>query len=153
MTLDDELAALAEQEARLCTPPLDGDALWRLGSRVVALATRPVTVEIVVGEQLRFHYAMPGTTSSHALWVQRKARLARHFDRASLSVGLQLQREGKSLSERFGLDPAAFAPYGGAVPLRIAGLGCVGSLAVSGLPQRDDHALAAAALAECQGLH
>jgi uncharacterized protein (UPF0303 family) len=45
-----------------------------------------------------------------------------------------------------GLDPADYAAHGGAFPVRIANVGIVAVVTVSGLPQAEDHALVVTAL-------
>ena len=59
----------------------------------------------------------------------------------------QLEREeerafrlGKDFDVDARLDPALYAAHGGVFPLTIAGVGVVGTVGVSGLPQADDHA-------------
>jgi uncharacterized protein (UPF0303 family) len=44
-------------------------------------------------------------------------------------------------AERYSVDPAEFAAHGGAFPVRVRGVGLVGTVAVSGLPQEEDHRL------------
>jgi uncharacterized protein (UPF0303 family) len=56
-------------------------------------------------------------------------------------VGEQFRVDGKSFEADSRLDPAVFAAHGGAFPILVRGTGCVGTVAVSGLPQRDDHRL------------
>ena len=41
-----------------------------------------------------------------------------------------------------------FAVHGGGFPLTLEGLGCIGALTVSGIPQREDHCIVSDALAE-----
>ena len=41
---------------------------------------------------------------------------------------------------------------GGGFPLKIAGVGCVGAVTVSGLTQREDHEVVVAALAAALGV-
>jgi uncharacterized protein (UPF0303 family) len=45
-----------------------------------------------------------------------------------------------------------YAVAGGAFPLFVEGVGCIGTVAVSGLPQRDDHALVVDVLGEMCGV-
>lgn len=152
--LTQALDIIARQEALLIYDSFDADAAWHLGQTLVACAAareRGVTIEIVLADQLRFHFAGDATAPLNADWCRRKARLTRHFSRASLSVALQLQQEGSTLAQRYGLDPGQYAAAGGAFPLRVGSLGCVGSVAVSGLAQREDHALVVQALATCLG--
>ncbi|MFM6978264.1 MAG: heme-binding protein [Micrococcales bacterium] len=45
-----------------------------------------------------------------------------------------------------------FAPAGGCFPVRVKGQGLVGTVTVSGIPQRDDHRLASESIAEYLGI-
>jgi uncharacterized protein (UPF0303 family) len=56
-----------------------------------------------------------------------------------------------TLGEKYGLPAAEFASHGGAFPLSVAGAGVIGSVAVSGLPQREDHQLVVEALCAVLG--
>jgi uncharacterized protein (UPF0303 family) len=60
-------------------------------------------------------------------------------DASSLSVGLTLARDGRSAWPDPWRDNAACAAHGGAFPVRMNGCGVVASIAVSGLPLREDH--------------
>lgn len=51
-----------------------------------------------------------------------------------------------------GLPLRDFAVAGGGFPILVEGVGCVGAVIVSGLPQRDDHALVVEILAEMCGV-
>ena len=63
----------------------------------------------------------------------------------SLAVGQRNRDKGETLAKH-GLDMAHYADHGGAVPIRVAGVGVVAVLTVSGLPQLEDHRLAVSAL-------
>jgi uncharacterized protein (UPF0303 family) len=54
------------------------------------------------------------------------------------------------LFERFGLDHQTYAAAGGAIPILVDNVGMVGVVAVSGLPQIEDHEMVLAALAALQ---
>ncbi len=67
----------------------------------------------------------------------RKARTVEHFHRSSYAIGLTLlQQAGTTLADKHGLDPAEYAAHGGSF-LKVANVGVIGAVAVSGLPQRD----------------
>ena len=51
-----------------------------------------------------------------------------------------------------GLIRSEFVLAGGGFPIRVKGVGAVGVIAVSGLPQRQDHEIVVAVLAEHLGL-
>jgi uncharacterized protein (UPF0303 family) len=61
-------------------------------------------------------------------------------------VGLKLKAKNETLTEQQGLPLADFATHGGSFPLHVEGAGVVGSVTVSGLPQRADHELVVEAL-------
>jgi uncharacterized protein (UPF0303 family) len=54
-------------------------------------------------------------------------------------MGCLARADGEDFNDRFRLDTDKFAAHGGAFPLSVATNGCIGSVAVSGLPQVDDH--------------
>lgn len=150
MSLEQDLAIIATQEARLRFVAFDAQAGWRLGTRLrEAAAARgaAVTLDIWLGAQQLFFNAMPGTTPDNAEWARRKRNVVLRFHRSSYAVGLDLARRQISLREKFGLEDRDYAAHGGCFPLLLAGTGCVGTIAVSGLPQREDHELIVATLA------
>ena len=68
------------------------------------------------------------------------------YGRSSLRVGEQFRVAGGSFDEDSRLDPSVFAAHGGAFPILLRGTGCVGTVAVSGLPELADHRLVVEAL-------
>jgi uncharacterized protein (UPF0303 family) len=155
MDIDRDLARIAAQEQALCFPSFDAADAWELGGRLRAAAEAhgaAVTIEIRLAGHTIFFYAMAGTSPVNADWARRKRNVVELFHRSSYAVGLSLEREGSSLEEKLGLPLRDYATHGGCFPLMLAGTGCVGAITVSGLPQRDDHSLIVAALAERLGL-
>ncbi|MBD0738184.1 heme-degrading domain-containing protein [Streptomyces sp. CBMA29] len=145
----ERVAELVAQEAELVFPRFTHDDAWRLGSLLVEMAREggaAVTVDIRRGGQQLFHYALDGTTPDNDAWLTRKARVVERYHASSLLVGERFRAKGGSFEESSRLDPDLYAAHGGAFPLRVAGVGVVGVVAVSGLPQVEDHALVVAAL-------
>ena len=150
---DDDLSALIttleDQERELVLDRFDHDDAWSLGCRLVGLARErglPVTVDIRRGSHQLFHVALAGTTPDNDRWVERKVRTVERFGASSFLVGRRLAAKGRVLDADAGLDPALYAAHGGCFPLRVAHVGPVGTVTVSGLPQADDHALVVEAL-------
>jgi uncharacterized protein (UPF0303 family) len=73
------------------------------------------------------------------------------FHRSSYAVGLKLKAKNETLAEQQGLPLADYAVHGGSFPLTVKGAGVVGSVTVSGLPQRSDHELVVEALCAMLG--
>jgi uncharacterized protein (UPF0303 family) len=143
------IAELEDQEQRLQFTRFDNHDAWVLGSRLVELATTrelAVTIDIRRHGQQLFHAALPGTTSENDSWIERKIRVVDRFATSSLLVRLRLAESGRTLDQDLGVDPALYAAHGGCFPLRIRDVGVVGTVAVSGLPQVQDHALVVEAI-------
>ncbi len=149
MTEDDLVARLEEQERRLTFRKFDNADAWHLGSLLVDLATGrdlAVAVDIRRGTQQLFHAALPGSVADNDHWIIRKVRVVERFAASSYLVGRRLAAKGDQLDAKFGVDPADYAAHGGAFPVRIEGVGVVGVVTVSGLPQAEDHALVVEAI-------
>jgi uncharacterized protein (UPF0303 family) len=149
-----DLARLAEQERRLQLPGLDADLAWSIGLQLRDAARArgaSVTIEIRIGEQTVFFHAMPGTAPANADWARRKRNTSELLDRSSYRVGRQLLLDATTLEARMGLATRDYASHGGSVPLRVAGTR-LGTVTVSGLPQREDHELVVSLLAPLAGV-
>jgi uncharacterized protein (UPF0303 family) len=155
MDLTQDIAKLAEQERRLVFTHFDGSTAWALGSALkVAAETRrvAVTIEIRVQRETVFFFAMPGTTPGNADWARRKRNSVDLLQRSSYAIGLELKRDNSSLEARLGLATRDHASHGGCFPITLAGTGCIGTVTVSGLPQREDHNMVVEALAALCGV-
>jgi uncharacterized protein (UPF0303 family) len=138
------IGTLEEHERRLRLPGFDNDDAWRLGITLVELAVArraPVTIDLRRGLQQLFHYALPGTNADNDAWIQRKTAVVDRFGSSSFLVGRRSVADGTTFEEQFRLDRDRFAAHGGAFPVIVRGVGLVGTVAVSGLPEADDHAL------------
>jgi uncharacterized protein (UPF0303 family) len=155
MEIDHDLARIAEQERRLRFPRFDARIAWEIGARLKAAAEArgaAVTIEICLAGQTLFLYAMEGTAPVNADWARRKRNVVELYGTSSYMVGRRLARQGGSLEEQLGLPTRDYAAHGGSFPLALEGSGPVGTITVSGLPQREDHAMIVAVLAAYLGL-
>jgi uncharacterized protein (UPF0303 family) len=95
-----------------------------------------------------FFTAMPGTTPDHVDWIRRKRNVVQHFHRSSYAIGLELHQQKTTLAEKIGATDRDYAPHGGCFPIKLKNTDCIGTITVSGLPQRADHELIIEVLAE-----
>ena len=149
MSLTQDLAVIAKQEEELVFPEFDADAAWKLGSRLRELAASrqlPVAIDVRRFGQPLFYSALKGSTPDNAEWVRRKGNVVARFYRSSYAVGLELKEANSTLTEKFALPSEDYASHGGSFPLKVARVGVIGSVTVSGLPQRADHELVVEAL-------
>jgi uncharacterized protein (UPF0303 family) len=138
------LDKLAEQESRLVFDRFDEDTAWALGEALreaARAAALPVAISIRRNGQRLFHAALPGSSADNDGWLERKSAVVDRYGRSSLRVGEQFRVNGGSFDTDARLNPSEYAAHGGAFPILVRGTGCVGTVAVSGLPEVDDHQL------------
>ncbi len=143
------IARVQDQERRLVLPSFTHDDAWALGTMLVGTARErglPVTVDITRGQQQLFHAALEGTAAHNDVWIARKVATVRELGTSSFLAGLQARARGEAFEDAPWIDATRMAGHGGAFPITVAGVGVVGTLTVSGLPQAEDHALAVEAL-------
>ena len=83
-----------------------------------------------------FFYAMPGVVPNNTEWVRRNRNIVELLHQSSYRVGLAHQKENTSLPQKTGVSLNDYAEHGGSFPTRLIGVGCVGTVTVSGVPQR-----------------
>jgi uncharacterized protein (UPF0303 family) len=150
MTLEQDLERVAQQEERLRFPSFDANTAWTVGTRLRAIAEArglAVAIDIQVNGHPLFFAAMPGTTPDNVDWIRRKRNVVLRFHRSSYAIGLQLRKQQTTLTEQVGVEARDYAPHGGCFPIKLHGTGCIGTITVSGLPQRADHELIVEVLA------
>ena len=143
MTDADRLAQLAEQEERLQFTKFDNETALALGQQLLAAARDrglPVTISVRRNGQRLFHAALPGTSADNNAWIDRKSRVVDRYGHSSFYIGTQFRAKGGSFEEHSRLDLDLYAAHGGVFPVLVRGVGPVGTVGVSGLPQADDHA-------------
>jgi len=151
MSIERDLEKIALQEKRLQFKQFDSEVAWTIGTSLKAAAEKrgvAVAIDIQLNGHSLFAYAMPGTTPDNQDWIRRKRNVVTRHHRSSYAVGLKLQRDQTTLQAKIGVELKDYAPHGGCFPILLQGTGCVGTITVSGLPQRDDHALVVSVLQE-----
>jgi len=143
------LTALAKQHEQLRFATFDVQASWQLGVtlREVGVAERlPIAIDITLGLQTVFHAALPGSSADNDAWARRKAAVADRYLESSLAVGVRFDRDHGGFDVSSRLPVMDYAAHGGALPLLLTSGVHLGHVAVSGLPQLQDHALVVSAL-------
>ncbi len=142
VNLDPDLTTLLADEERLVFEHFDVHTAWELGSAMRASATLgelPVAISIRRSGQRLFHVALPGSSADNDAWLDRKSAVVDRYRHSSYYVGCLFRSNGGDFDTGARLDPNLFAAHGGAFPLIIRSAGCIGTIAVSGLPQVEDH--------------
>ena len=138
------LQVLLQQEEEIQFESFDNNMAFVAGLALLEAArikNKGVTIDIARNGQQLFHFAMPGTSRDNDVWVQRKNNVVNRFGHSSYYMGIALQSKGQTIEEKYLISSSEFAAHGGAFPLIIRGVGVVGTITVSGLPQEEDHEL------------
>ena len=138
------LKELLRQEEELQFNYFNEDTAWQIGNMFVKEAINkklPISIDITRGIQQLFHASRPGASADNDVWIKRKIRLVTRFGHSSFYMGQYLKSCGRSIEEMYLLPESEYAPHGGCFPIIIKNSGVIGTIAVSGLPQEDDHKL------------
>lgn len=151
-----DIARIELQEERLRFPRFDAAIAWEIGRWLRDTATasgRSIAIDITLAGAPLFYCALPGATPNNADWIRRKKNVVSRFHKSSYAVGLGYRQGNTTLAERTGAPLADYAAAGGCFPIRMRESDAViGTITVSGLPERDDHELVVRAIAQHLGL-
>lgn len=149
MDIVHDLQSIVAQEKALVFPRFDADRAWQVGAYLHEVAKArglALAIDVRTFNQPLFFAVLEGATPDNVNWARRKGNVVAHFHRSSYAIGLRMQQSSGTLADKHGLPAADYASHGGAFPLTVAGSGVIGSVTVSGLPQRADHELVVEAL-------
>ena len=155
MAAEDDLRIIAEQEKRLVFDSFDEDRAFRLGStmRDIGLAGgHGITVDIRLWNRPMFLCALPGSNGQNSEWARRKINVVGRYLKSTYRLVLEMKRPDATLAPEQNLPLSEFVLAGGGFPITVKGAGVVGAIAISGLPQREDHVLVVRALCDHLGV-
>ena len=150
MTDNADIARIIHQEKTLRFQNFDEGVAWEIGCRLRDYGvshTLPIVADVRVPGRILFHCALAGSSPDNPEWVRRKSNVVMRYYKSSYRVGLELAAKGEHLDEGRGVSLLDFAPHDGSFPIHMEHGGVIGTVTVSGLPQRDDHALVVEVLA------
>jgi uncharacterized protein (UPF0303 family) len=143
-TIEIQLEEILRQEEQLQFSQFTNDMALEIGMMLYAEAKKTgsaVTIDIARSGQCLFHYAMNGTSKDNAEWIRRKNNVVNRFGRSSYYIGTRLRSQSTTMEDKYLISSNEYAAHGGAFPLRLKATGVIGTITVSGLPQKEDHDL------------
>jgi uncharacterized protein (UPF0303 family) len=151
MAVAEDIALIRRQEETLVFAAFDEAAAFRIGSAIrerALAAGLPIIVDIRTFDRPLFYAAMPGSTAANPDWARRKINVVKRFLRSTYRMVLEQQRSDRTFTVAEGLDISDYVLAGGGFPVTVKGAGVIGALAVSGLPEREDHGMVVGALCD-----
>ncbi len=151
MAVETDIARIKAQEAALVFDSFDEATAFAIGSRLRdrALAeSLPVVIDIQLWDRPLFYAALPGSTGANPNWARRKRNVVKMFLASTYRLVLQQQRPDRTFKIGEGLSVEDYVLAGGGFPITVKGAGVIGAIAVSGLPEREDHGVIVDALCD-----
>jgi uncharacterized protein (UPF0303 family) len=155
MTADDDLRQVIAQETELVFEHFDEHVAFDIGAALRERGKREnlkMVVDIRLWDRPLFYSALPGATVDNAEWVQRKSNSVRQLHKSTYRLVLEKTFDERVFPAWRNLDTKLFALAGGGFPIKVKGIGIVGTITVSGLAERDDHGLVVEAIVDHLGL-
>ncbi|MEX2414591.1 MAG: heme-degrading domain-containing protein [Paenibacillaceae bacterium] len=107
---------------------------------------KSVSIHIERNNRVLFHYAMQGTTPDNDEWLRRKCNVVQRFEMSSYRMSNKLKTREGDLERIYQAALRDHAASGGAFPIIIKNVGVVGAVAISGLPDSEDHEIVVSTL-------
>lgn len=142
MAASDDIETIKRQEVTLVFERFDEAVAFEIGSAIRERALKqdmPIIVEIRTFDRPLFYAAMPGSNASNPDWARRKINVVKRYLRSTYRLVLEQQRPDRTFKVGEGLDVSDYVLAGGGFPVTVKGAGVIGVIAVSGLPEREDH--------------
>lgn len=147
---------LVDQQATLDLPafsPRDAVALGLLATDRAITEDLAIVIEVHHLGRLAYRAALPGSIPDSDDWIARKRRTVERYHRSTLATRRRYEERGTTFNEATGLSEREYAAHGGGVPITVAGVGIVGGIYASGLPDVDDHDFCVRCLRDLLGAH
>ncbi|OIN65995.1 hypothetical protein BLD48_12875 [Exiguobacterium sp. KRL4] len=149
-----KLTELLAQEQTMTLRSFTNQDALRAGQYVIDRGLQEqlsVAVELKRNGQRLFYAALDGTAPDQEEWIRRKSNVVLRHGHSSLYMRLYNEEKQRAYHTMYAVDPADYADAGGSFPIRVAGVGVIGTITVSGLSQEADHQLAVDALMYLNG--
>jgi len=149
-----DIEKIVAQEQGLIFEKFDEDIAFALVGHVrdaANAAGKGIAVGVYLWDRTLCIGLTAGASSHNLTWAERKVGTVRLLHKSSYRLVLERGDKPRLLEPSWAADPASYAIAGGAFPIHVRGLGFVGAISTSGLPERDDHGFGVAAVCAALG--
>ena len=137
---------LLQQELNSVLPILDLKVALEIGTLATKIGLERnlgIEISIRLGDWEVFKAALPGSKQESDGWINRKANVVNLTQHSTMYERVKSEEDGIDWHKKHGVEDATHAIHGGGFPLYTKSEGFKGVLLISGLPQVEDHKLAA----------
>lgn len=136
------LHQLEQLEAELQFEQFTNEDALDLGMTLIKYAKeneKLVAIHIERNRVPLFTHLMESTSEENVYWLYRKKRVVDHYNRSSHYIAKRFEKSGTTHDDSSLLPPTEYQAAGGSFPIRINGVGVIGSVTVAGLTPQLDH--------------
>lgn len=154
MSVESDIKQIIEQERGLVFERFDEDMAFAIGAHVretAKAAGQGIAVGVWLWDRPLFLGMTAGASLHNITWAERKVGTVRMLHKSSYRLVLERGDKPRLLEDTWAADPKSYAIAGGAFPIVVKGLGMVGAVSTSGLPEREDHGYSVAAVCAVLG--
>lgn len=152
--MSSDLEKVIAQEKALRFKEFNEDIAFALGSAIreaVHEAGRGLAISVRLWDRPLFFAATAGTSATNIHWIERKANTVKLTMKSTYRIVLERGDRPRMFEPEWGVDVKDFAIAGGGFPIHVEGVGVIGAVIGSGLPERDDHYFVTAGLCKVLG--
>ncbi len=150
MNTKDKIKFFHEQELQYRFESFSNSDAWEIGKYLAEKAQNEqlsYSVAITINDNTIFQFANVGSNKLHEIWLKRKSNTVNTIYKSTAQVKAMLEDFQETPgTNRWQLDPKEYAFIAGGFPITLTTGRVIGSIAVSGLLDYEDHDLIIEAL-------
>lgn len=138
------LKEIEAQEKEAVLPKFDKNDAWRLGNIAHDLAgenAKKIGISVKLFNQHIFFFAGPDTIQDNEFWINRKRNVVERHNKSSYYISNEYEMNEEEYYRHNAVEAKNFAIHGGGFPIRVDGVGLVGTIVCSGMVSEEDHLL------------
>ncbi|MFI3238166.1 MAG: heme-binding protein [Lachnospiraceae bacterium] len=149
------LGVVEKQEEAFVFEQFTHEDAWKLGNIIVEVARRrkfspAISIRLMSGYTV-FQYGFDNTGLDHENWMLRKLASCEVKMMSTMRLDYILKTCELDMRDAWFMDPMEYSTCPGAFPIKVKGVGMIGTILVSGISVLTDHDLIAEALNEYFG--
>ena len=140
--MSSDLEKVIAQEQALRFREFNEEIAFELGSAIrdaVRAAGKTLAISVRLWDRPLFFAAIAGTNATNVHWIERKANTVKLTGKSTYRVVLERGDRPRLFEPDWGLDAKDYAIAGGGFPIHVEGVGIIGAVVGSALPEREDH--------------
>lgn len=140
--VDERIERYVREEQELRFEVFDNHTAWEIGCAIVEKAMKEdlvIATSIRIGDFEVFKYGVLGTNAENDNWMSRKVNTVNHLQISSIHAAAILEKENQTMETYYNFNRENYVCCGGGFPVKLKSGELIGTIAVSGLPDYEDH--------------